>query len=262
MSTTPLLPNLALDCYRLHEDAPEIAPAQARRGWMDRTNGRAAYRCTPLTIANATGWEVLCPFAFEASWNGRSIIEAITLSSEAGETRLNRLASSHFGHGILTFHLGWLLRTPPGWAVWARGLPNLYKDGITPLEGVIETDWLPFTFTMNWRFTRPGRIAFTAGEPFCFLTVTPHGVIDHVVPQLHELSDDLELRGAHERWKASRQDFQDKLDAQDDAARREGWQRKYLHGEGAAETVFHIAKRRLPAPEAAPRSTEARQTEE
>ena len=23
---------------------------------------------TPMTIANASGWEMLCPFAFEAEW--------------------------------------------------------------------------------------------------------------------------------------------------------------------------------------------------
>ena len=36
-----------------------------------------------------------------------------------------------------------------------------------PLVGLIETDWLPFPFTMNWVFTRPGRVRLEKGEPFC-----------------------------------------------------------------------------------------------
>ena len=63
---------------------------------------------------------------------------------------------SHFSHGIITFHPGYLFRTPEGWSMWAGGAPNHVKDGIQPLAGLVETDWLPFPFTMNWVFTRPG----------------------------------------------------------------------------------------------------------
>ena len=69
---------------------------------------------------------------------------------------LSRFVISHFGSGVLTFHAGYLFRTPPGWAVWARGAPNTVKDGIVPLDGLVETDWLPFTFTMNGA-SRAGR---------------------------------------------------------------------------------------------------------
>ena len=61
---------------------------------------------------------------------------------------------SAFGEGVLTFHINGLFRTPPGWNLWVGGSPNSPKDGIYPLTGVIETDWSPYTFTMNWRFTR------------------------------------------------------------------------------------------------------------
>jgi hypothetical protein len=52
---------------------------------------------------------------------------------------------------VLSFHPGYLFRTDPEWAVWCRGAPNSHKDGIVALDGLIETDWLPFFFTMNWR---------------------------------------------------------------------------------------------------------------
>ena len=35
------------------------------------------------------------------------------------------------------------------------GPVNTAKDGIAPLSAVVETDWLPYSFSMSWRFTRP-----------------------------------------------------------------------------------------------------------
>ena len=72
---------------------------------------------------------------------------------------------SIFGQGVLPFHIQGLFRTPPQWNLWVGGSPNRFKDAIQPLTGIIETDWSPYTFTMNWRFTRPGQwISFEEGQ--------------------------------------------------------------------------------------------------
>jgi hypothetical protein len=104
---------------------------------MDETPSRFAYRCTPLSIANASGWEILSPCSFQATWNGSIGLDAISIRSEGDD---HSFVISHFGSGVLTFHTGYLFRTPPGWAVWARGAPNTVKDGIAPLDGLVETD--------------------------------------------------------------------------------------------------------------------------
>jgi hypothetical protein len=36
----------------------EIRPAPLERDWMEKTDQRFAYRCLPLNIANAFGWEI------------------------------------------------------------------------------------------------------------------------------------------------------------------------------------------------------------
>ena len=162
-----------LTCYRMWPTSPELTPAKSERSWMDMTSDRFAYRCIPLSIANASGWEIALPFGFEAVWYGGDEVGAVQLRS--GDNRLAHSVTSHFGHGTITFHTGWLFRTSPGWAVWTRGTPNSVKDGIIALDGLVETDWLPFPFTMNWRFTRPGVIKFEPNEPFCFITLAPHG---------------------------------------------------------------------------------------
>ncbi len=61
-----------------------------------------------------------------------------------------------------------LFRTEPGFDLMVQGPVNFPRDGVYALSGVIETDWSPYTFTMNWRMTRPGAsIRFKKGEPFC-----------------------------------------------------------------------------------------------
>ena len=87
-------------------------------------------------------------------WSGGKELEAIRIKT-AGPAHLAPI--SHFGSGVLTFHVTVLFRTEPGINLWVTGPVNRPKDGIAPLSGVIETDWAPYTFTMNWLFTRPGQ---------------------------------------------------------------------------------------------------------
>src|SRR5688572_3859440 len=48
----------------------KIRPASSRRTWMDETFESFAYRCLPITMANAYGWEILSPASFMAVWDG------------------------------------------------------------------------------------------------------------------------------------------------------------------------------------------------
>jgi hypothetical protein len=240
-----------LTCYRIKKNAPAIVPGGSDRGWMDQSQQRFAYRCTPLSIANASGWEILNPRAFSATWNGDPSVTGVTVQSS--EDDRPPPARSHFGEGVLTFHTGYLFRTNPGWAVWARGVPNLVKDGIAPLDGLVETDWLPMPFTMNWRFTRPGTIQFEAGEPFCFITLTPHAQLDQVSPKLASLDDNPDLKSAYQAWSASRSQFLTKLAAGEPETVKQGWQRHYVRGQGPEQqgmARYHLSKRRLRAPKA------------
>jgi len=72
----------------------DIRPAPVERDWMEATNQRYAYRCLPLNIANAYGWEVLCNAGFLAMWNGKTTNDAIIIQADPGTTAP---AVSHFG---------------------------------------------------------------------------------------------------------------------------------------------------------------------
>src|SRR6202035_4645380 len=73
-----------LICYLHPGWEPLIRPAEATRDWMSETPESFAYRCLPLNIANAHGWEVLSPCAFDAIWNGEAGVEAISIRLEPG----------------------------------------------------------------------------------------------------------------------------------------------------------------------------------
>ena len=236
-----------LHAYPVDADPPEMRPGTPQRAWMDKTEQRTAYRCLPLAMANSSGWELLCPFELRIDYNGGRGVEAIKLSSPDRKADVARLATSHFRDGIVTFHTGYLFRTAPGWAVWTMAPPNRPKDGINALSGLVETDWLPFPFTMNWKMTRPGRVRFQKGEPFAFLTLMPHTELDAVQPRLKSLADDPELARDYRDWQHSRAAFMARLQARDRRAEEAGWQRNYMRGEkplgGSAHG--HITKRRL-----------------
>ncbi len=241
-----------LDCYVVDDAAVPLEPGRARRAWMDATPDRFAYRCLPLAIANSTGWELRCPFKLEIEWDGGDSIEALRVSSPYAKADVPRLAVSHFSHGILTFHTGYLFRTPPGWGIWAMGPPNMPKDGIAPLSGLVETDWLPFPFTMNWKMTRPGRVSFNKGEPFCFITLQQHRRLEAIEPKRHLLSDDPELTEDYRLWSESRNEFNHRMKYRYPDVVEQGWQRHYMRGDTrprtkgkAGKAPDHITKRRL-----------------
>ena len=239
-----------LIAYRIGDEAPRIVPATAERAWMSATHLRYAYRCLPLTIANSMGWELLCPMSITAEWNGGAEIEDIRIEPADAPGR-ERFAQSHFGHGVLTFRIPYLFRTDAGTGLWIRGSPNLPKDGIAPLEGIVETDWLSFTFTMNWKFTRPGRVTFEKDEPFCFLTPVNYHGLDDLEPEIHPIEANAEIAAAFENYASQRKEFNAKLAAGDPETLRTGWQKWYMRGRepsGELGNPAHISKLRVAAP--------------
>ncbi|MEO0466269.1 MAG: DUF6065 family protein [Pseudomonadota bacterium] len=241
---------MQLDCYKIYEVAPEIIPARSQREWMDAFPDRHPYRCLPLTMANSTGWEILCPIDVKIVWDGGPMESDIKLFTTGDPNALASFADSHFRRGIVTFHTGHLFRTPPGWGVWATGAPNFFKDGIAPLTGLIETDWLPFPFTMNWQMTRPGEVIFRKGEPFCFITMMEHGRLEKIEPKLRMLSSNPDLVEEYEAWRDSRSDFNARLGKGEENAMKERWQRHYMRGQKVAgdDSDSHQTKRRLQKP--------------
>ena len=217
-----------LIAYVIDGHEVRIRPAPVERAWMEQTDQRFAYRCLPLNIANAHGWEIVCNSGFSATWYGFAAMEAIRIRPDLGTTAP---ATSHFGHGVLTFHVPCLFQTDPGVDLFVTGPINHCKDAIAPLTGVIETDWAPYTFTMNWKFTRSNtRIRFERDEPFCHVFPVGRSSLESIEPRVMQLSENPDLEQRYQRWSEGRNVFNAALHDRNSPAAQERWQKTYFRG--------------------------------
>ena len=235
----------------------EVPPVE--RDWMEQSPLRFAYRCLPLAIANRSGWIIRNPTTFVAVWNGgqlktdlqvnfnptQSSFESyetyttITLNPTPAKAEPIRppdpRISSHFGVGVITFSIPFLFRTPRGINLWVKGPTNYIKDGAQPLEGIVETDWLNATFTMNWKLTRPRMpVTFRAGEPICMVVPVPRGLAEGLDPVRVPIATDPKVEKEYRDWERSRSQFMVDLERRGTDANRRGWQKHYFKGETQA----------------------------
>lgn len=224
----------------------DLRPNVATREWMDNTGESFAYRCLPLNIANAHGWSFHLQEDFVVHWNGGEGVDALTIKSDKN---MSATAGSIFGNGVLTFHIHGLFQTEPGWNMIASGPFNEPKDGIYPLTGIIETDWSPFSFTMNWKMTRPNHwVAFKKGDVFCSVFPVQRGLLETIEPEFLPIESEPELHEEFDLWGKARDKFNKDLEKEGSFAQQEKWQKSYYRGQrpdGSPGAEDHVIKLRL-----------------
>jgi hypothetical protein len=150
---------------------------------------------------------------------------------------------------VLTFDIGCLFRTEPGVNLWVSGPVNAPKDAIAPLTGIVETDWAPYTFTMNWLFTRKNQLVrFVKGEPVCCIFPLARGLIESVEPEIRSLESDPALRADYLGWRVGRSQFLKDLPKPGSPAHESKWQKTYFRGQrpdGSAGSPAHQTKLQL-----------------
>jgi hypothetical protein len=237
---------MILEAFALTEEPQPLVPAAGERDWMETGTARHAYRCLPLAVANSYGWHLLLPTDVTASWNGGSGIADVSVSCARPHQ-----AVSNFANGILTFDVGYIFRTPLDFHLLVTGPSNLFKDGIAPMTAVVETDWLPYSFTMNYIFTRPGQVYWRAGEPYAQICIVRTGLQQGVQPVIRRLDEDPKLAADHAAWRERRVRMREKLMAGDAGALRTPWDKDYFLGryaDGRSTYAEHTNKLRLRVP--------------
>ncbi len=195
---------------------------------MEDADRKFPYRCLPLVVANQYGWEILSTHHIRAVWDGTSNAEGLYVENLSGDGLLH--ASSHFGQGVLTFQIPFLFQTPEGWNLMVRGPTNRPKDGIAPLDGIVETDWTHSTFTMNWRFTRACTVEFTKGEPICLFFPIQRGTLEKFHGEVRSLESNPGFEKKYREWSASRDRFLVGLEKEKPHIVAQGWQKEYFQG--------------------------------
>ena len=191
---------MKLSCFAIVSNPVEVVTAPSRRQWMDNYPERHPYRCLPLQIANSYGWQLLSPYSFEVNYRGGVTPGDIRISLPNDISESDSFVETHFGHGVLTFRTGYIFRTQPGWQLLISGPKNHPKDTIYPLDGLIESDWLPYPFTVNWQFTRPGRIRFEKNEPFCQLVPVLQHALEWIEPEIVDIRRNPHLCKQYKEW--------------------------------------------------------------
>jgi hypothetical protein len=149
-----------------------VVPLTAKRKWMNESREKFAYKCLPLNVANQYGYSVLCPADFTLDWWGGKDEQDVDFHITSEEVYIKDQLHSYFGGGTFTIHLDFIIRTPEGFSTYIRGVPNENKQGLKPLDAIVETDWLSYTFTYNFLLTEPGSYSFKKGEPlFIFFPI-------------------------------------------------------------------------------------------
>lgn len=208
-----------------------LCPAPYQRQWMDETPGRGAYRCLPLTVANQAGWLVRGPFSFSATWNGAVEPEhSIRFQFDGDNTKAEQFVSSHFGNGIVTFRLPFLFQTPPGVGLLVRGAPNTPKINFHALEGLVETDWNPAPFTMNWKILESDKpVRFEALDAICFLQPFDLQLPEKLAAKQSKISGQPAIEQRFVQWRESRASF-----LKSEAVKNGQWQKDYFQGVNSA----------------------------
>lgn len=185
------------------------------RIWMDETNYHA-YKCLPLNVANRFGWEILNPIKFDAIWNGDRECGGETIKfnfypeNEEENNLINEnIISSHFGNGIITFSaLNFILKTNKNTNIFVKGPTNYFKYNAQALEAIIETDWLPYPFTINWKIIKPNEmVIFERHEPLASFFPIPRNYIESFKTEDVQLKKDDKLFVEHEKWVSKRKEL-------------------------------------------------------
>ena len=221
-----------LVAYCLEDGSPtiQLVTAPTKRKWMDLSSGRRTYYCLPMLLANQAGWFMLNSHSFRVCWSGGDGVDDLEIFYLTGRRPFP--AVSTFGNGILTIHVPYVFRTPPGYNILVRGPANCPKDGAYPLEGLVETDWSAATFTMNWQITRPNQsVLFEEHEPIGMIVPQRRGGLEQFRPEFRPIEADDDVSTRHSKWARSRRNFigavrTHPLDV--DSSRM--WQRHYFRG--------------------------------
>ena len=147
----PIIPNEKLEPFNLNDIGLFLKPLNTnhKREWFTPH----FYRCLPLSIGNMQGFSFSLPYTFSVIWNGGNEAKDISIKLFEDFKKYKGInfiyPTSEFGNGILTIHYPLLLKTPPGVNLMTISPPNYPLPGLSPMTGVVESDNIRFTFTLN-----------------------------------------------------------------------------------------------------------------
>lgn len=231
----------------------KVTPGHKKRQWMDDSQGKSAYRCLPLQIANTFGWDIYAPCDFIVTWDGGDGLDSMQVNFAS---EVIPFCHSSFGTGIFTIHTGYLFKTDPGWDMMCTGPVNEIITFASPITGIVETNWLNFTFTINWKLHKAGSYQWNCNIPVARIFPIPHNY--EIEVERTTLSENPEIEKEYTIWCNDRSKKIDDLHLSYKQEKTVGtvehgkpsteWERTYYTGKDKYGNVIdnHITNRKFP----------------
>lgn len=188
--------------------------ASPAREWMSQKGQEYSYHCVPLTHANQLGYWIINNADITVYWDGGDQISNIKITAENRSPGDWKLESAHFTIGIITFSIPFIFKTQPGWGLYVGPCPNQPIDGLQGLEAIVETNWLPFTFTMNYKITEKNKvIKIPKGLPICRIFPFPLNLNEKTKLEIKSINEYPKLKKAYSDYSESRNSWNAELKA-------------------------------------------------
>ena len=186
----PVVPNDGLKPFDLENISLFLKPLNNnhKRDWFTPH----FYKCLPLSIANMQGFVFSLPYRFSILWNGGNTQEDLVVEFYDDFKQYKKInfiyPSSEFGNGILTIVFPLTLKTPPGINLMTIAPPNFPLPGLSPMTGVVESDNIRFSFTLNIKVDFPNTK----------IIIEPNTPLVGMIPIPRYFCDSFELKSAYD----------------------------------------------------------------
>jgi len=186
----PIIPSEGFEPFDLKDIGLFLKPLNLNheREWFSPN----FYRCLPLAIGNMQGFVFSIPYGFDVIWNGGNSREDVKITYHDDIYPYKNLnfihPSSDFGYGVLTIHYPIILKTPPMVNLMTISPPNYPVPGMSPMTGVIESDNVRFTSTLNLKIDIPNAT----------IRVLPNTPLVGIIPIPRYFCDSFELKSAYD----------------------------------------------------------------
>lgn len=186
----PMIPSEGVKPFDLKDIGLFLNPLNTdhKRGWFSPH----FYKCLPLAIGNMQGFVFSIPYGFDVFWNGGNSPEDITITYYNDFEPYRNInfiyPKSEFGHGVLTIHFPVILKTPPMVNLMTISPPNYPLPGVSPMTGVVESDNIRFSFTLNLKIDISNTV----------IQILPNSPLVGIIPIPRYFCDSFELKSAYD----------------------------------------------------------------
>lgn len=163
----------------------DIFPMSIKRDWMDVTSEGHAYRCFPVTQANAVGWSLSCKEDISFEWNGINdqTADTIKISSPVG-------AYSGRGQSSISLHTGLYFRTDQNISILTINPVNYFSNEFETMSSLMTTSFYdnPLPLALKAK-TASKNVIIKAGTPVATIIPISLTNLNNTVIEINKYED-------------------------------------------------------------------------